>query len=137
VNDLIAFLKARLDELAATASYAGPARIAWLTYRDDQGAMLYTTVAAGGDHAPWVADGHELPGPASARIVYDPARVLREVEAKRAIIERYKRAPAVSGSPVSFTRGQDEGYRQACMDAIRDLATIYGDHPDYRQEWAP
>ncbi|MGH8921887.1 MAG: hypothetical protein ACRD0H_26690, partial [Actinomycetes bacterium] len=59
VDELVAFWRARLDEDEATAHYAGPARIAWLTYRDDQGQMRYTTVAAGEDHAPWVADGHE------------------------------------------------------------------------------
>ena len=60
--------------------------------------------------------------------------LLREIEAKRAITERYERACAVPESAVSFAAGQDDGYRQACMDVIRYLATVYSDHPDWRAE---
>src|ERR1035441_8446779 len=83
-------LAARLDEDEATASYAGPARVAWLTYCDDEGQMLYTTVAAGGDPSPWCAAGKELADPASVRVIYDPARMRRYVEAGRAIISELK-----------------------------------------------
>ena len=83
-------LGARLDEDEATVSYAGPVRVAWLTYRDDEGQMLYTTVAAGDDHSPWCAAGKELADPASVRVIYDPARMRRYVEAGRAIISESK-----------------------------------------------
>lgn len=73
--------------------------------------------------------------PGAAR--HDPARVLREVEAKRAMIARYERAAALPASVVSFTHGQDDGYAQACLDAIRDAVAIWSDHPDYRQGWRP
>ena len=66
-----------------------------------------------------------------------PARALREVAAGRAIIERYKHAAAAPPPNANFTAGQDDGYRQACADAIRDLAAVWSDHPDYRQEWKP
>jgi hypothetical protein len=69
---VIAFFEARLAEKEAPAHFSGPAKVAWLTYLDDQGQMLYTTVAAGDDDQPWCADGHELPAPASASVVYDP-----------------------------------------------------------------
>lgn len=126
---LIAFLNARLDEDEATASYAGPARIAWLTYRDADGQMLYTTVAAGEDHAPWVADGKELPPPASARVVYDPARVLREVEAGRHLTAEYRRAleKAPGNLPLLNTLRRLIGSRVA----------VYSDHPDYNPAWRP
>ena len=68
---------------------------------------------------------------------HDPARTIREAEAGRLLIERYKRACAVRESVVSFTAGQDDGYRQACLDSIRDLAAVWSDHPDYRAEWKP
>ncbi len=87
-DELSDFLAARLDEVEATAHGSGPAPIAWLTYRDPAGQMLYTTVAAGvgPDGDAWVADGKELPAPTTARVVYDPAAALREVAALRAIL---------------------------------------------------
>jgi hypothetical protein len=72
-SGLAAFLAARLDEAAQNISYAGPARIAWLSVNDDQGKFRYTTVAAGDDNSPWCADGRELPEPTSVRVVWDPA----------------------------------------------------------------
>ena len=63
-------------------------------------------------------------------------RALREVTAIRAIVERYELACDTPQSLVSFTRGQDDGYRQACMDAIRDHAAVCSDHPDYDPAWA-
>ena len=69
--------------------------------------------------------------------LHDPDRELREVEVKRRLIERYERAAAVPESVSSFVRGQDSGYREACLDAIKDLTAAYSDFPGYRQEWAP
>jgi uncharacterized protein DUF6221 len=86
-----------------------------------------------------VIDGEEI-HPKDARHIarHDPARALREIEAKRARIERYKRAIAVGGvSPSSFTRGQDNGYAEACLDSIRDDVAVWSDHPDYQEGWKP
>jgi hypothetical protein len=126
---LAAFLADRLDEDEATASYAGPAVVAWLTYRDDGGQMLYTTVAAtsGDSEDVWVADGKVLPEPASARVVYDPARVLRDVAAGRALVEAYR----------ASVRSVGEGLSRSLRQLVMWRAAVYDDHPDYRQEWAP
>lgn len=67
-----------------------------------------------------------------------PARVLRECEAKRKLIDEI----------VEYEANQDfehgDGYSSASeilaravqFDAIRVLASIYSDHPDYNPEWA-
>jgi len=68
---------------------------------------------------------------------HDPARVLREVEAKRRLVERYERAVSQSASVSQYIRGQDHGYEEACRDALHDAAAVYSDHPDYREEWRP
>lgn len=75
----------------------------------------------------------------AARAVPSPLTILalRDVEAKRALIERYKRAASIPASVSGFVRGQDDGYAQGCLDAIRDLAAVYGDHEDYQEEWMP
>jgi len=49
---------------------------------------------------------------------HNPARVLAECAAKRAIIDEY------TGSPATF-------------QIIAHMAAVYRDHPDYRQEWTP
>jgi hypothetical protein len=57
---------------------------------------------------------------------YDPARVLAECAAKRAIVQLHGET----------TR---EGYENAAAylwDALYALASVYANHPDYRREWA-
>jgi hypothetical protein len=77
---------------------------------------------------------------------HDPARVLREVEAKRRIIERERWHPhgglECGGHPGSYLPHGDYGPGYCGrMDeenpTLRDLAIIYADHPDYREEWRP
>lgn len=154
MNDLVAFLRARLDEDEATAHYAGPARVAWLTYRNDAGQLYYTTVAAGGegDWDVWAADGKELPEPDSVLVVYDPARALREVEAKRAILALHEgasgRLHAEQDDFDAWVRGAATGPRPKSTGphpkliaglecAIRLLGAVYSGHPDYRPGWSP
>ena len=50
-------------------------------------------------------------------------RTLREVAAKRSIVRRYRDAPIADVA--------------ALLDDIRDLASVYADHPDYDQAWQP
>lgn len=60
---------------------------------------------------------------------YDPARVLAECAAKRAII-----AECRPGTLDDLDVGEDD--QPAPMWVARALAAVYKDHPDYRQEWA-
>lgn len=61
---------------------------------------------------------------------HDPARVLAECAAKRAIAGLHE-------------EGSDQCDEHNAMfesiecPTIRALAAVYADHPDYRQEWAP
>jgi len=64
-------------------------------------------------------------------INYDPARVLREVEAKRRILDEIDRR--VPGGGV---RWLDVATLRDVMIA-RALALPYSDRPGFRQEWAP
>ena len=52
-------------------------------------------------------------------------RVLREVEAKRRIVERHSGCEDVSYGDAS-----------TCPD-MRDLASVYADHPDHQPDWTP
>lgn len=125
------FLTARLDEDEATAQHSGPARVAWLAFLDDAGHMRYTTVAASNDDDdPWVADGHELVAPAAVRVVYDPARVLAEVAAKRALLKRLDEDADACTDDAEW-----RGASLAEWQVIAHLAAVYADHPDYDPSW--
>ena len=65
--------------------------------------------------------------------LHDPARVLREVKAKRKILAAHEKS--------------DGGYCELCYygygggswpcPTVRALAAVYGDHPDYDKAWRP
>ncbi len=67
---------------------------------------------------------------------HDPARVLREVEAKRRMLAAH---------PIEYSRVSDFTDCAACMDVdtydaypcltVRLLALPFADHPEYRAEW--
>lgn len=71
----------------------------------------------------------EPPEPSDAAHIarHDPARVLREVEAKRAIVE-------VLGD-CDDGLIWDAHLANRAEDALRHLASVYSDHEDYRAEW--
>lgn len=118
MDDLIAFVNARLDEDEAIArATIEPRR--W--HRDSDG-NVQDEDARGGGNA-YIACGPYGRGLADADaehiIRHDPARVLREVAAKRALVHRH-----------AAERHED-------CDTLRTLATVWSDHPDYRAGWKP
>lgn len=143
---LVAFLRARLAEEVQCAEGSGV--IAWLTYRDADGGMLYTRVAATTVGAPdhWVSDGREMTGWHSARVVYDERLVLADVAAKRQIIQRYvdvrdiwRVAPMETDRIGQLTLAQQRrgGELDGLWRAMTFMAVVYADHPDYLEEWRP
>jgi len=50
-------------------------------------------------------------------------RTLREVAAKQRIVRRYRDAPVGDVAPL--------------LENLRDLASVFADHPDYDQAWSP
>jgi hypothetical protein len=61
---------------------------------------------------------------------HDPARVLRECEAKRRIVKDAQRNPNASWD--AYAIGRDDLARQV----LRSLAAVYTDHPDFDPAWA-
>lgn len=120
---LVEFLRARLaeDERKAMQVY----RVDW---NDPDGwAALHALVREHAQH-------------------HDPARVLRDVEAKRRIVERHDRDPQWADSPSMRDGCKGCGYEgpmesprfdvDECPE-LRDLASVYADHPDYKERWRP
>jgi hypothetical protein len=66
-------------------------------------------------------------------LLVGPERVLADVEAKRRIVEWVTGAQAAAGDPPGFCAGD----APALTYPLRHLAAVYGDHPDYREEWRP
>lgn len=59
-------------------------------------------------------------------------RPFREVEAKRAIVLMATRLPALTRDFDLFDNNRD-----GWADALRYLAAVYSDHPEYRADWKP
>jgi uncharacterized protein YhdP len=69
---------------------------------------------------------------------HDPARVLREIEAKRRVLRQHEDVRAQVRNPVSAENRRAARVEQGALeDVMRLLALPYADRPGYRQEWAP
>lgn len=130
MDDLVAFLRARLaeDEAVARAveDRSAPWDGQWVADGPDALRTRNGHVLAYGHRT---TDGRDLPIPLKPKLAahwarHDPARVLREVEAKRRIVERY-----------AWLR--EHGDTGGAAWVLPLLAAAYADHPDYRPEWAP
>ncbi|WP_280245808.1 DUF6221 family protein [Nocardia abscessus] len=79
----------------------------------------------------------------------DPAFVLRRVDRDRRVLARHSAAPVTAGVRMVQVAGGQPG--ETCVGCgwrgngqgptawpcveVRDLAEVWADHPDYRQEW--
>jgi uncharacterized protein DUF6221 len=103
VSDLVAFLRARLDEDEREIRNDPPA------------GMGYAVLAR---------------------------RMVREVQAKRAILDHYADLTRATYPRELYRPGDGKptvawGLVKYGDYALRQLAAIYSDHPDYDQEWRP
>jgi hypothetical protein len=143
MDELTAFVKARLDEDEAAAS-----RNDFEHWQQDAPATGLVLVGLES-----LIECH-IAGLAEHIARHDPARVLREVEAKRKRLALYldakealaaalKNAPPDSPATAhSYVRerinvNQASGRFTALETSVRLDAMAWSDHPDYRQEWKP
>lgn len=165
MDDLVKFLRARLDveeqvareatmgpwQNAPTASHhataTGRTEEAVFAAPPDKGATIVATTGVPSQRQNLVNAEH------IAR--HDPARVLRDVEAKRRIVDAYlpPGADPHPGLPCINYEGQDPAdyddydscsrhleatkHRFHTDYVLRLLALSYADHPSYREEWRP
>lgn len=144
---LVAFLRARLDEdeRAALAAKNETGRWQWshdfggmcndpecpygmLQDQDEHGTVLMQV------HGLDVTDGWQG---AEHIVRHDPARVLREVAAKRKTLQRAVEAiaEAQGAGHWSAVEGEFHGRSHAYQDVLRDLAEHWADHEDYQESW--
>ncbi|MGW0015507.1 DUF6221 family protein [Streptomyces tendae] len=65
---------------------------------------------------------------------HDPARVLREIDAKRQVIARYEQVDQLHESGAGNGAG---AMRAGLLYCLMAYATVYADRPGYRDEWRP
>lgn len=158
---IVEFLEARIAEDEAVAQDAGARALEW---RSSNG-----SVSGGGK--PYVDDWSEdeplTQYDGEVTIVYDegwpedveaehiarqdPARILCEVAAKRAVVVEHKLVPAknvwgkstggfgceLCDSTPDLDLGGIEIERSGGCKTLRSLAVIFSDHPDFDEEWRP
>jgi len=143
--DLVAFLRARLDEdeqqaKACAQVYPPPWDMAdrgWIaTVRADEPDFRIVT-----ELEQWDAQPDGWLGTVIEHIArHDPARVLAEVDAKRRIIDEYI---AADNTYQRLAEDDDDSKwdwlsrSQALETVLPLLALPYADHPSYRAEWRP
>lgn len=125
MDDLVQFLRDRLDEDEQAARRAGD------TFR--QIGETGVIVATEGDRAEECASANWA-GIAEHIVRHDPARVLREAEAKRRILDSY--LPDATSADEQINEEWRAGSALA-DDLLRLLALPYADHTDYQDDWRP
>lgn len=126
--DIAAFIRARLDEWEALARDArGPH---WLA--SPSGVLSPQPGAANLQIVP----AHTImQGDAAHIVTHDPASVLRQVAALRAVVDEY----VARDEDVDLMLGHGDPLRQrewsGLRVAVRYIAAIWADHPDYDSAW--
>lgn len=136
MDELVQWLGEQFDEdeqVARDACHGGPAN--WTTDGSypvsvaglPRGADVFTEAVAFDEGSPSEAQAEHI-------ALHDPARVLREIDAKRRIATQM-------ASTLSCAAGDSEvDHYGALVDAeqtLRLLALPYADRPGYREEWRP
>lgn len=146
-DDLVAFIRARLDEDEAVARNApgGPWRAddsECCIATDEEGCILETGCLGYGSTREVVVRHVTR---------HDPARVLRGVEAKRRILAAHgPTTPAIVGGTLDYPdaaklcgtcgpgddwQAEQQPYGHVPCYTVRLLAIEWSDHSDYREEW--
>jgi len=129
---LAAFYRARLDddEAAAKAAASESDGAVW-EFADYESGV---SPVSPGSVTPVAVGAYGFMDPAQGAHIarHDPARVLRDVEAGRALLADLQE------TEVCLDRGYTEltrGSQLTLLTQVRQRAAVYSDHPDYRPEW--
>jgi hypothetical protein len=144
MSDFAAFATARLDEdeaaLRAVEDNSEPWCGQWAP--DEANFALRTRNGWSLARAVTVEEGFP-PGVLAHIVRHDPARALREVEAKRAILAEHRWDDmgwcTRCQTPLPDAREDEEKFAPVDWPCptVRITFAVYSDHPDYQQEWKP
>lgn len=149
MDDLVAFVRARLDEDAGATGACDPGPWEWTDRghsaqlkADGPGFQLILDVDQNAKRpGEWgITDSPNLQHIARQ----DPARVLREVEAKRQMLRVAFEHAAAMDAEFGDCCDADVFERNGCkytstdkLPLLRLLAAPYASHPNYRESWRP
>ena len=124
------FIAARLDEDEAAARVATEGPWSFVGY-DDSG----WAVVANDEHEIVSRSGSD---DATHTALHDPARVLREVQAKRDLLAHAERSLADADKLETIGAQPADVFtiRAPAEWTLSILAAPYSDHPDYNPEWS-
>jgi len=136
-DDLVAFVRACLDEderaILDHWDSDGRARIATMWTGGEPG---YTTVASDQGDGAWVADGREVVDARHVLVLFDPARVLAEVAAKREQLRICVAAMEAGEIPEHATWSDHAAGAEVARDMVAVMAQPFAGRPGWREEWA-
>lgn len=131
-DGIAAFIKARLDERKELALAASPGPWTPDAEGDEVLADDGITVCDG-----FALSGWQLRATVAHIAAHDPARVLREVAAWRAVVELCEYMLGWNAQHSRETTDHEiRAMRTAGGEQLRRLAAIWDDHPKYKAEWA-
>ena len=126
MDDLARWLGAQLDEdeRIARAATPGPWKLARQPGVEWVSSAEYWTVADCSDADPARENAEHV-------AVWDPERVLREIDARRRELKLHQREPGQHPDFCGYDR------HELPCPSQRNLAAPYADRPGYREEWRP
>lgn len=132
MDDLVQWLRAQLDEdeRIARAATAGPWSRMGRRVLDPSPPSDRLGIGMAVGHAAADADFNET---ADHIVRHDPARVLREIDADRKLLDQYAEVAANDVDEVEYAHG----WANALGLAVRLRASVYAGRPGYREEWRP
>lgn len=130
MDDLVRWLGEQLDEDERIARRAGD------SFR--QIGETGVIVATEGDRAEECASANWT-GIAEHIVQHDPARVLREIDAKRRILRALENAEVSLRNTVPRREPHElmTGATNSLRAIVRTLAAVYADRPGYSEAWRP
>jgi hypothetical protein len=145
MDDLARWLGQQLDEDARTAREALRYVAADWVRDEAENVVRAAGLTAAGEEAVaitaarWQHPMIETPGVTGHIAEHDPARVLREIDAKRQILRALESAEVAlrNTEPGKEPHELMTGAANSLRAAARMLATAYADRPGYRESWRP
>lgn len=127
MDDLVQFLRDRYDDDEQEASAASPGPWHVDAEADEVLAVDDIVVAEG-----FALSGRQLRATTRHIARHDPARVLREVDAKRRAVDHYEDVRRHAPGHMAYILAEGAVGKQ-----IKLMALPYADHPDYQDDWRP
>ncbi|MFD3999866.1 DUF6221 family protein [Streptomyces rubiginosohelvolus] len=146
---LVAFVKARLDddERVACAARDDVGEAEWIGSQESGHPWRYQHQGVWGEHDGLCSEAPPVAETASRPVQdhiarHDPARTLREIEAKRQLLDEHQDVndgscgTCVDGKWGYPTHGGSSPQSYPCR-TLRLLALPYSGHPEYKEAWRP